>query len=305
MITETQRDLRKKHLGSSDAPAVLGLSRWASPVDVWLEKTAEVEPAPTNAAMEIGNRLEPVIIDFALERLADKFTSARRNVRRVAKNGIMAANLDCQVSVNTQSIPLEVKFASDASEWGAEEDGIEGVPVGYLAQVLHQMVCLDATTGYLAVFLPGYRLPEFRLYEIVPERNVLDALEAKEIAFWNNYVVPKVKPPSDEPADLDVLKRVKREPGKSIVVADALVNEFLNKREAAAAAQSDADRAKAELITALGDAEAATWGGGTLTYKEQVTRRIDTTALTLTEPKVAERFRVESNYRVLRVKESK
>lgn len=290
MITEAQRDLRKKHIGSSDAPAVLGLSPWRSPVDVWLEKTADIKADEPNPAMAVGNRLEPVIIDFALERLDGKYTSARRNVRRVATNGVMAANLDCQLNANTRTIPLEVKFASNADEWGTEDQGLEGVPVSYLAQVLHQMAVVESPQAYLAVCLMGYRLPEFRLYEIVPPQSMLEAIERKEVEWWNTYVVPKVKPPSDEPADLDILSRVKREPGKSIVVADALVAEFVAKNKAAKVAIDDAERAKSELLTALGDAEAATWSGGSLTYHEQ-TRKAYAVK--------------ETTFRMLRVKEAK
>ena len=37
-------EARKAGIGGSDIGAIMGLSKWKSPVDVWLDKTGRVEP---------------------------------------------------------------------------------------------------------------------------------------------------------------------------------------------------------------------------------------------------------------------
>lgn len=46
MITESERELRTRYIGSSDAAAVCGLNPYRSAYDCWLEKTHRVEPFP-------------------------------------------------------------------------------------------------------------------------------------------------------------------------------------------------------------------------------------------------------------------
>lgn len=271
-ITERQAELRRKHLGSSDAAAILGLSPWRSPRDVWIEKTQNLKESEPNPAMEIGNRFEPVVIDYALERLgAEK--AARRNIRRVAKNGIMAANLDCSIyeqnGTTERAIPLEVKWASDPSEWGKEEDGLDGVPLHYAVQPMHQMICTGAPRAFLAVCLHGYRAPEFRLYEIVPTAEMLASLEGKEVRWWKEHVEGNTPPDDTEPASIETLSRILRTPGKTITVPDDIVQTWRDFDALAKKHEKLADEWKARVLEALGDAETGISSIGSVSYKTQ------------------------------------
>ena len=49
---------RQQGIGGSEVAAVLGLSKWSTPFDVWLEKTSPIENAPPNLAMQLGTFLE-------------------------------------------------------------------------------------------------------------------------------------------------------------------------------------------------------------------------------------------------------
>lgn len=56
---------RKSGLGASDAPAVMGVSPWTTPFQLWAEATGRAERPPANefalAAMKRGQELEPVV----------------------------------------------------------------------------------------------------------------------------------------------------------------------------------------------------------------------------------------------------
>lgn len=53
---------RKRGIGGSDVAAILGISKWKSAVDLWLDKTNQSnELEEENEAMQWGNIMEPVI----------------------------------------------------------------------------------------------------------------------------------------------------------------------------------------------------------------------------------------------------
>lgn len=271
-ITERQVELRKSHLGSSDAAAILGQSPWATPYDVWLEKTAELTPDKPTEAMNVGNWLEPAIINAAIERLQP--AEARRNVRRVHANKVMAANLDCQIRFAGNQgdprdvfIPLEVKTSSEPDVWGKEVDGLDGVPFQYAVQVLHQMYVVGAVRGFLAALLFS-RHPELRVYEIVPDMATLEALAAKEVEWWNTHVVGGVPPEKSAPA-IDTLARLVRVPGKVVDIAPTLIEDYVAAKAKLKEAEVEEADAKAMMLAALGDAEEGVSEAGTISYKLQ------------------------------------
>lgn len=282
-ITELQRDLRRKHLGASDAAAVLGLSKYRSPADVWTEKVLDVEPLEETPAMEWGNRLEGAVIEATADRLGVR---VRRNQRRVARNGIMAANIDAMVEDTGE--PLEVKTSSLPAEWGAEAEGVEGVPIQYAVQVAHQCIVADAPRGHLGVFLMGFR-PELRVYTIEVD-GLAAGVEESLCEWWRKWVIPKVCPPDCAPADLDTLRRVARVPGASVVLPADLVSVWRDAELCAKKARENADEHKARVLQALGDAESGVCPGGEVTYLPQ-TRKGYTVA--------------ETTFRTLRFKAAK
>ena len=67
MITDEQKISRKYFIGGSDAAAACGINPWISPLQLYLEKTGQIEPYGGNDATYWGNVLEP----FVASRLAE------------------------------------------------------------------------------------------------------------------------------------------------------------------------------------------------------------------------------------------
>ena len=69
-ITEKQREWRRNHLGSSDSPALFGLHPFKNLGDLYLEKTQpDLAEQVVGEAAEIGNMLEPSLVDWCAEKL--------------------------------------------------------------------------------------------------------------------------------------------------------------------------------------------------------------------------------------------
>lgn len=205
-LTEAWHEERRKGIGSSDAAAILGLSTYAKPIDIYLEKIGEAEPREDTAFTEWGRRLEPVIAEAAEEAI----NAGRPAEERVRFTSWLPAihckawwpaftHVDRRGRVDGAMTALECKSAMSTRGWGDPAtvsivDAHEVIPPGYAIQVGHHLLC----TGYAAVYvaaLIGYR--DFRLYRIERDEAWLDDLLADERQWWEDHVVARVPPAPD------------------------------------------------------------------------------------------------------------
>jgi putative phage-type endonuclease len=266
-ITDRQREQRRRHIGASDVPAILGRSPWRTPYEVWLDKTGRLAPEESSSeAAELGNMIEPGLLAWGAATLG---VAIRRNQRRV--KGCMAANLDA-LAVD-RPLALEAKTSGIISlntgrgEWG--EPGTDQVPEHVALQCLAQMWVADLD----CVAVPALIAGRGRLLYLI-ERTDLIAEAAAEIAarchdWWDRYVIGDHAPPATPPPAMDVLSRVRRQPGKSVPVPVELVARVAATRATAAAAAKEHEEAKAALLVALGDAEAGEVEGWRVSYAER------------------------------------
>lgn len=135
---------RMGFVGASDVPAIIGISKWKTPHQLWLEKTGQKEPDPPNLYTEVGTQLEPLVLELASLRLkAQLFTGPMLHHptepwMRVALDGLVELP-DGETTV------LEAKtcsFSKRDGGWGPA--GSEMVPAEYWAQVQTQMLVMRA-----------------------------------------------------------------------------------------------------------------------------------------------------------------
>lgn len=266
-ITAAQLEKRKERLGSSDMAAILGFDSFRNAHDVWLEKTDKLEPETKQSdAMRMGTLLEPAVLQYAEEELG-KLT---RNQFRSAKDlGFpLGANIDAIV-ISTGE-PVEAKTSGLQSgvpygEWG--DPLTDQVPDRVIVQAMVHLICLVEVKEVCHVpALLGGR--GFTRYIVPRDQDVIDTIAEEGHKFWNNHVLADV-PPTNLTPSLAVVKRVRREPNKTVDVDASLVNQW----QLFAAAESEAKKGKekclAEILATIGDAEAAVCDLGKFTYLEQ------------------------------------
>lgn len=267
MLTAEQRELRKKYMGSSDLAPVLGLDSWRTAGDVWLEKTGRLVPDEKESEVQrFGSTFESAVLDhFELTQAL----SLSRNV--FLTNGVFCSNLDAMIDGSSPEV-VEAKTSGLSDQWGPS--GTDEIPERVLIQIHEQMYVVSHATGkecriaWVPVLLPSFRHFEVRVYQIKRNDELMETAIRIGEAFWRNHVLADT-PPTEFAPSLDVLKRVRREPNKTITVADDLVINWTEASAEKAAATKRADRAQEALIAAMGDAEVAQWGGGAVTYYEQ------------------------------------
>lgn len=292
---------RKAYLGGTDTAAVLGLSRWKTPLQVWAEKTGTVERKESvGLHLTLGNRLEEVVAELFAQQTGKKVQ--RVNETRFHKNyPFLGANIDRRV-VGEDSI-LECKTASawKAKEWGGEE-----IPREYILQVVHYMAVTGASRGYLAVLIGNQ---DFQVKVIERDEAIIADVVRKEVEFWNHFVVPKIMPGIGmiTKNDAETLYRIypMAEAGSVVRLTDE-ANQMIEQRNAMIQdiklLEGNVDKLENELKSLLKDKEYGQTDNWIVSWKEQATRRLDTGLLKETKPETYEAFLKETKSRVFRIK---
>jgi putative phage-type endonuclease len=147
-------------------------------------------PLIPTEAMEWGNRLESAILVKYGEEQRCKVRKDKR-VKRHPQYPWMLAHIDGWVD------PGGIVDAKSAGLWSVNEWGEQGtdqVPDDYRLQAVHYMSVTDREFCDFALLVAGQK---FRLYRVVRDQEIEDALIEAERAFWHDHVLAKVPPPVD------------------------------------------------------------------------------------------------------------
>ncbi len=266
-ITPQQLEERRLHVGSSDMAAVLGKSPWQTPTDVYLDKIGKLAPLPPTDAMIAGNILEPSILDW-FEKVSE-CGDLQRNVT-MAGPGPLASNLDgliptCKDPVEAKTVAIvRPKTPADMEKWG--DEGSDQIPDYVIIQCHVHMICSHSQICHVPVLLAG---EGFKLFHVEFDGTLAAMIEKAARYFWETCVIPQV-PPLNGHASLQVVKRMRRTPGLITEIDPALAQRWTIARAAAKEFKAEADQAQADVLLAMGDADAATIPGeeGAFTYYE-------------------------------------
>lgn len=281
-------EARKPLLTASDAANVLGVG-YVSPLALWMQKTgrtAEEELSPeTRRRFAAGHALEPVVSAEAERELGvtlvdpGPFTLYRR-----PSIGWMAATPDRLVLRDGDALPtlspaklveLKTIHPRAAAKW----EGIDGVepPLGYLAQVQHQLATLGIEEGWLVGMVGlGERL---LIVPVVADPDFQGELLAAEQRFME---LVKADIPPDVDGSESAAKALKalyhaEEPGKVVYLEPELLawhDQLANAKETLKLAEERKTEAENHIKAALGDAEAGELAGAGVIYTWKLERRV-------------------------------
>lgn len=265
-ITAEQVIARRRHVGSSDAAAILGLDPHRTAYDVWLSKTAELADDGGSEAMAIGNWLEPKLVEWASDQVGSPYRKSPPTV--VGPCGIIAMNFDGLEDRDEPESFIEAKTTGLLEGWG--EPGTDEVPERVLVQThIGFAIVPSLRVAWVPVLLGDWGLKR-RLYCVKRNDTLANEIAATCRDWWESHVVANVAPIGFP--TLDVLKRVKREPASSVelgpdgvVAFDLLATATAERKEA----ETREEELKAAAIAMLGTAESATLPDGRVaTYLE-------------------------------------
>lgn len=307
VLTETRNMNRQEWLaartqgiGGSDAAAIAGLNPWVSPVQVWLEKTGQIESPDLsdNESVYWGTVLEDVVAREFRTRTG-MWTQRRNAILVHPEHSYMLGNVDRLTRPERGSGEwgvLEVKTTSEYAKCQWDDDE---VPSRYLIQLQHYLAVTGYSYGYLAVLIGGNK---YKHYHVLRDDELIQHLIEIETRFWHDHVLAGVPPAWDgTQASTDLLSRLypQGRPEETALPAEAA--DLIAQYEAAVEAEKEWAQRKSEasnrLKSLLGEHELGTIGERRVTWKTITTNRLDTNALRDEHPDVYDKYTKPSTYR--------
>lgn len=180
--------VRKLGLGGSDMAAVLGLSPWRSPIDVWIDKTSDTVEEKEGEPMYWGNVLEEVVAQEFAKRTGWKVRNNNFTLQS-DEYPYLLANIDREIVGLDAGLECKTANAFKANEW----DG-DNVPDAYYIQCQHYMAVTGKSSWWIACLVGGNT---FYYKEIKRNEEVIAAIIDTGAAFWE-LVKNKTMPAPDD-----------------------------------------------------------------------------------------------------------
>lgn len=282
-------EARRSGVGGSDVAAILGLSKWATPLQVYQQKRGELGDQPDNPAMRWGRYLEPVVRQAYADETGNEVRVLDQMLRHPTHE-FMVANLDGFIEpASGPRRVFEAKTARTAEGWG--EPGSDQIPQPYLLQVQHYLAVTGFIVADVAVLVGG---SDFRIYEVPEDRELQEMMIDAEAEFWSR--VQRGDPP--EPVTVaDAVARWGRSSRADIVMADPVALTAVEtlraiklEREALEASE---ETAKAAVMKALGECDtlADATGKALVTWRASAApQRFDAAAFKAAHPDLHAQF---------------
>lgn len=295
---------RRRGIGGSDVAKVLGLSKYSSPYQIWMDKTGKIEinTSETSEAAYWGHQMEEVVAK-EFEKRTGKKVRVSNKIYFHKDYPFLLANVD-RVVVGEDAI-LECKTASEylKDSWADDE-----IPIAYLAQVQHYLNVLNKKKAYIACLIGGNK---FVWKEIQRDDELIEQMTARLVDFWENNVLADVAPPVDgNTSTTEFISKMYADDysDNSIELNSKQIQDISNLRELKRY-QSDIkeqiDMVENRLKEALGK-ENATYGNSAtyrISWKTQSRKTVDSKLLKNDYPDIYEKVAKESISKRFTVKE--
>ena len=290
---------RRKFIGGSDIAAILGISPWATPLDVYLEKTGECEREinfEQQKRLDRGKRMEPYVIDILEEETGICVT--RRNQRySLPEYPYMSCEIDAE---SRCGLNIEIKTTSEFNKKSWGEEGTDDIPVFYTAQAMWGLMITGKQECVVAVLIGS---DNFKTYYIKRDEEVIKHLFEKAKAFWEMVEAKTPPPPVNEK---DIAALFPKDDGKHIECGDDIYNLYQqakNIREEIRMLELAKDNLDTQIKAYMKDKSTLIYRGNTVaTYRTQHTRRFNLEDFKNDNPYLFNDYTKTTESRVLRIK---
>jgi putative phage-type endonuclease len=237
---------RKLYRNASETAAVMGMSPWQTPYELWLVKTGRKVTVETEA-MRHGTATEPAArAEFELE-------SGLIMQPLVIVDGDYSASLDGITLAGDTIVEIKCPYKGQTSElWQTVHTG--SVPAHYMLQVQHQLMVSKAKHAYLWVYDGQQGIG------LTIDPDVAAFVQIK--AAWEQFQPYLDKDTPPPLTDQDTLTR-------SDALWQQAAAEYLQLKAISDEAQSKADEVKAKLISLTAHSRESGFGVSVTRYWKQ------------------------------------
>ncbi len=305
--------MQAQSLGGSDVGAVLGLSKYKTAVDVWMEKTGRSKSSEDSLPLRFGSFAESFVAsEYALATGLNLVHHESALIH--PQHSYMHGHIDRFICSSPTlfndeghllaDLILECKTANPftAHEWG--ELGTDQVPLSYLVQCAWYLAITGLERADLAVLFGN---ADFRIYEIHRDLELEAMILDRATTFWKQHVLEDVAPPAQRESDYKNLF-----PRSEVKAIEApretceLIKKLKSINEQIDSYEQEVSTIKQSIMAQMQEAEVLTYQGQVLaTWKApKPSTRLDTKKLSSEHPELIEAYQVQvANSRRLVIKE--
>lgn len=294
---------RQLGIGGSDAGAILGVNKWKTPFQVYLEKTEEIN--------ETNEQSEAAYWGTELEDLVAREFSKRTNKKVRRKNAIlqnseypfMTANLDREIIGEKAFLECKTVNAFGGSDWDSDE-----IPDSYLVQVMHYLAVTGYSKAYIAVLIGGQK---FVHREIDRDDELIKIIINSEMDFWNNHVLKKVPPPLDGSSAAEKFLKEKykdTDPRKTVNLKSEYkdkIKDYFDIKNAMKALENQAKEIENNIKLELGEAEIGYISDYAVKWGSITSNKFNSAKFKEDYPELFKQYLKSSSYRKFNIKEVK
>ncbi|KRT94818.1 lambda-exonuclease family protein [Bacillus glycinifermentans] len=302
MTEEQWLEARRAGIGGSDAAAIAGLSKWKTPVSVYLDKIGQAPKEDSSSEAAYWGHIHEETVAREFSKRTGKKVRRRKAILQHPNYPFMLANVD-RLIVGEQA-GLECKTASEhlKDEWNGEE-----VPDAYLVQCQHYMAVTGFKAWWIAVLIGGNK---FVYKKVDRDEELIAYLIQIEKEFWENHVMNEIPPMFDgSEASTELLTHmypVGLEDEKELpLAANEQIESYKKAKEEVKEAEVKLREAENQLKGMLGEYEIGNAGNTRVTWKTVTANRFDTKAFAAEHPELFAKFSKPKSHRRFQVKEIK
>ena len=303
MSREEWLKARRAGIGGSDAAAVCGISRYRSPIDVFLDKTSDEPPSKEdNLQMKVGRGLEAFVAELWMEETG-KRCERRNAILQHDDYDWMLANIDRWVVGENAGLEIKTGSSYVKDQWEGGK-----IPPEYELQCHHYMAVTGADRWYIACLIGNH---DFVTRVIERDEDTIRYLIEVERIFWEHNVVEKNMPaPDGSEASAQALKMVYPEAEEGTTVDLDFLTDDLDRLIEVKGMIKKLDDEKSQLEQKIegfmGEAETAWIGMKKVTWKNRAGRvTIDSKALQASEPQIFAKYAKQGKpYRVFNIQKA-
>lgn len=190
--------LRKQGIGGSDAPGILGESKYenATPYQIYLEKLGLTDSKVIEDYQRRGHILEPAVLQWYREE--SKYDAQPvQAIYRSKEFPWMQFTPDADIEGH--DINVQVKTSRLYSAWGDEHT--DEIPLEIIIQSQHEMVVTGDPVTHIPVLLPSL---EFRLFVVEADDAIQQSIIQAEHDFWHLNILQCVEPDATSSEDINI-----------------------------------------------------------------------------------------------------
>lgn len=281
-------NFRRSGIGGSDMASILGVSKYRSPLDVWLDKTGQTEAKEDslNRFTYWGNVLEPIVANEFSKETGLKIRNNNYTLRN-KRYPFLQANIDREIVGVDAGLECKTTSIYNADEW----DG-DNVPDAYYIQCQHYMAVTGKKEWWIACLIGGN---DFK-YKLIPRNDeVIQEIIKAGSKFWDKVQKGTMPDADASEAYAKALAKIRHPEDKAIRLpetAEIYIKQWKMAKKQKKQAEAEIRANQNVLETMLNNSTKGTCGDYTVTWgKPYESIRLDSKKLKEDHPDIYDKYK--------------